>query len=650
MEESVDDDLDVSGIVRNPYEEEGFLNSSGGGGRGLGSGGKKKKDVSSEKKKKGSKSSPTASPSPTSSFSFTKKPADKPPDTSVSTGTSANDPPILNAPPQDEGNKSLKRNESINNTSSARSWGNNEKTNYSSNLDDKKNTTISSSSANSNYNNNNSIKTNNYNTKPFSSSQLSNDNVISDFVDDSEETIISKSDRDQKSNVHQSNIVTFASNVSNDKATLNDKGNEQLLANLRSSISEKDLVEKRLRNELEELKVKLVTLDQHPIKVSSFANREDQDVRLVQDQLEHKRLVTQLELEIMRLKDESNIKQRKHQEELKYLQNKYELELQEMKLKNEIEIESVERRHSESISALKSIHTDEILSIKERNKSGQLFEQIAGQIQSSTGSIKLIEEQLNAKYRGLEAAREGQMEARERLLSEMEEKARERADLAEQEAYKLKGILSHMDHVVESLRTQSSEEKERLRSEHQRLQILQQTLDKDKTAQHTRNMEELSYIKQRSKEIESELNKLNQEKQIHYDNLNAAQRRLDLERADFQSYMSSHKRNLEDEQNRLRDEEITLKKQRDDLMSDKHSFELRKNSSMKQIIEIEEMRLAVSLELEQVRREREQLKSIARDIQITSETLQSREQALKDQTEALEMKESTLKEGIVVSY
>lgn len=80
--------------------------------------------------------------------------------------------------------------------------------------------------------------------------------------------------------------------------------------------------------------------------------------------------------------------------------------------------------------------------------------------------------QLTNRYKGIDAVRDGQIEARERLLTEMEEKARhaiftnssiifitednyrERADLAEQEGYKLKGILSHMETVVQSLRSQ----------------------------------------------------------------------------------------------------------------------------------------------------------------------------------------------------
>ena len=57
----------------------------------------------------------------------------------------------------------------------------------------------------------------------------------------------------------------------------------------------------------------------------------------------------------------------------------------------------------------------------------------------------------------------GQLEARERLLTDMEEKAREKVDSAERESFRLKGLLMHMEHVAAGLRSQGSEEKERLR-------------------------------------------------------------------------------------------------------------------------------------------------------------------------------------------
>lgn len=120
---------------------------------------------------------------------------------------------------------------------------------------------------------------------------------------------------------------------------------------------------------------------------------------------------------------------------------------------------------------------------------------------SGLGSIKLIEEELNLKFRGLEAAREGQLEARERLISEMESSARLRAEAAEAESYRLKGLLMHMETVLGTLRSQGAEEKERLRQEHQRLEAMQMALEADRVALHKRSSDEMAVVKQRQKEV-----------------------------------------------------------------------------------------------------------------------------------------------------
>jgi hypothetical protein len=79
------------------------------------------------------------------------------------------------------------------------------------------------------------------------------------------------------------------------------------------------------------------------------------------------------------------------------------------------------------------------------------LEQLSSQITHTTGSLKLIEEQMSLQYRGIDAVREGQFEARERLLVDMETKARERAETAESEGFKLKGLLNHMEQVWSDL-------------------------------------------------------------------------------------------------------------------------------------------------------------------------------------------------------
>jgi hypothetical protein len=147
------------------------------------------------------------------------------------------------------------------------------------------------------------------------------------------------------------------------------------------------------------------------------------------------------------LKEESMIDKIKHQRELSQLKEKHQADLDLGNISKVEEITLLEKRHRDTIEALKKIHLDELSAIKQRAKDGVALDQLSSQIATTTGSLKLIEEQMNLKYRGVDAVREGQYEARERLLLEMESKAVERAEIAEAEGYKLKGLLSHMEQV-----------------------------------------------------------------------------------------------------------------------------------------------------------------------------------------------------------
>ena len=52
------------------------------------------------------------------------------------------------------------------------------------------------------------------------------------------------------------------------------------------------------------------------------------------------------------------------------------------------------------VQGLKKIHLDEINSIQERYKYSNNLEQMSNSIKNTSGSIRLIEEQLNARYKG----------------------------------------------------------------------------------------------------------------------------------------------------------------------------------------------------------------------------------------------------------
>lgn len=359
----------------------------------------------------------------------------------------------------------------------------------------------------------------------------------------------------------------------------------------------------------------------------------------------NERTIIQLEAEISRLKDEININALKFHSNLKESRDKHEVELSDMKVKYDEELKTLERRHKDSIDALNKIHNDELEAVKDRNRSGQVFEQVASQIKSTSGSIKLIEEQLNVRYRSIDAAREGQMEARERLLADMEMKAREKAEQAEAETFRLKGILNHMEHVIDNIRSQSTEEKERLRQEQLRLTTLLSSVEAEKKALQQRNSEELAYIKQKSKELELESVRLLEEKRNFFESIASSQRSIDREKAEFETFANHKRRTLESLETQLHDSEMKLKREKEEFFSDKTSFEMRRREAIASIESIESDKRKLFDEQENLRREREQLKSLANEVQQVMNTISEKEKEIEVHSAGLSEREIVLREG-----
>ena len=216
---------------------------------------------------------------------------------------------------------------------------------------------------------------------------------------------------------------------------------------LEESVLEREALERNYKLELDSLKRKINSNNAYPDS-GQIKQYEEGSAKLLREITDLRRSLSQLEVENSRLKDEATTTTVKNHEELKFLKDKYNNELSAVEKRYNDDIMLIEKRHTDAVALLKKMHIDEIEAIKNRNKDNNVLETLTSQISNASGSIKLIEESLHARYRGLDVVREGQLEARERLLNDMEEKAKERVNASEIEAYKLKGILSHMEQVL----------------------------------------------------------------------------------------------------------------------------------------------------------------------------------------------------------
>lgn len=222
----------------------------------------------------------------------------------------------------------------------------------------------------------------------------------------------------------------------------NDKLYRTMQQRLEQIQLEKEAVERQLRLEIDSLKTGSMLHRQGSgndafFRGTSFNFEQSPPEFTIQQ-------IHDLQNEISKLKDELSIQAARHQEILGEEKERSARNLEGAENKRRDDIRVIEMRHEEAVSALKRMHAEELAATKQRARDGMALEELSNQIRTTTGSLRLIEEHMHSQYKGLDIVKEGQFEARERVLAAAEEKSRERAELAEAEGYRLKGILVHM--------------------------------------------------------------------------------------------------------------------------------------------------------------------------------------------------------------
>jgi hypothetical protein len=439
------------------------------------------------------------------------------------------------------------------------------------------------------------------------------------------------------------------------------------IKHLQNSLEEaqlqKEALERHMRVEIDSLKLKLhgnVTSADSLFADDGRANmvsimsqmtdmhkeHEKERIRFLDEMDTLRRKSGQLEGELARLNDEALIQALKHKEEIKYMQDRRSSELSDVERRKEEDVRFIERRHTEAISALKKIHIDELTAVKERARDGVALDQLAGQLKTASGSIKLMEEHLNVRYKGLDAAKDGQLEARERILSEMEAKAKDRVEAAEIESYRLKGLLVHMEHVASGLRSGGAEEKERLRQEHQRCESMQSLIQSEREAHQKETAQEGAALRQKGRDMEMEGRRLQDERRIQLENDANDRRKLEADRADFAVHVAGSARAAETGIYQLKEEESRLKRIKDDLTAQITAFEKKRQSAMSDILESEKIMVATATAKDELGRERAQLQRHAQDLQGASERLALKGEGLNTLQRGISERESALREGL----
>ncbi len=368
----------------------------------------------------------------------------------------------------------------------------------------------------------------------------------------------------------------------------------------------------------------------------------EQNQRLLNEQLQSKRIISQLEIEVIRLKDEINLQQSKHLTDYRQLNEKHDGEVKEIQLKHELDIETIEKRHSEVIQAMKEIHQQEIQSYKDRTKSTDQFDNMMKLIHQTTGSMKYLEEQLSVKHQSIQHVQKSHLDSREKQLVDLEEKAKERIELVELEEYKLKGILLHMETLMNSLRSQNLEEKERLQSEHQRLSILQTSLINEKVNFQQQITSEYAILKEKQKEFEYKQLENEKLKLQSFEEINHQQHQLELMKREIETERLVIKKSYEQKERFLQDEEKRLLRQQEEMMNEKLLFQQYKQSCEQELTVLEDSKKLLKKAIEQLTVEKEEVYYQSKQINLQLQQNHEKEEELKQLHENLLLKENII--------
>lgn len=285
---------------------------------------------------------------------------------------------------------------------------------------------------------------------------------------------------------------------------------------------------------------------------------------------------------------------------------------------------TLQEQHKAVVEALKRVHEDEMATLKTHAQDAQVLDSLAHQIKMSAGTLKLLETQVSAGYRGLDATREGQLEARERLLRDMEASAKDMQKQAESEGYKLNGYLQSMEHLLRSLRSQHVEERERLRLEHLRLEDLQQAIRAESEENRRQLEEERFAVQEKAKALAAERRDWLVERDMWRREFQSKEAAFERTKEEFARGSAQTSKQLEETKKQQEEERIKLERQRRQLEEDIAAFERAKAAAAHQLEIAAKVQAELALKESEVMKERVRLSKFAEDVHALSNQVTER--------------------------
>lgn len=196
--------------------------------------------------------------------------------------------------------------------------------------------------------------------------------------------------------------------------------------------------------------------------------------------------------------------------------------------------EQREEQHRGSLEALRSVHQEELESMRRRLADADRLAVAEAKLESAVSSFANLQMHISDRARGLDAAHDAQLDARKRLVDDMELSAREARRESEAETVKLQGLLSNMDSVMRSIRSVSAHEHERLHHEQARLSSLQDALQAQAAASREALAIESANLRARVTTQEATMATLQEEVAAERASVKLEREELEVTKAEFE--------------------------------------------------------------------------------------------------------------------
>lgn len=158
--------------------------------------------------------------------------------------------------------------------------------------------------------------------------------------------------------------------------------------------------------------------------------------------------------------------------------------------------------------------------------------------------------------------------------------------------------------------------------------------------------EESSALSAKSKNIDSEWRRLEEDKRKFNDYVSETKRGLENDRQEFVNYLSISTKNADATALRLKEEEEKLSRIRDELYREKAILEQKRIVASADILEAEKLKTVINRHKDDIVKEKNILQRTAHDLHVASEDISKREVMLEEQERMLASREIALRDGM----